>query len=132
MRYVLVIQQSQLKSQTIRQSFLIRSQSPLNLLLIAYWRAKKEVEGKKGDNILFQKSFYIKNDYTLLSYAIFKDKNLLKTNSSLSKEKNDWENDDKGWKEFCLFTWMDSGNTSYIKKKLIQILLKKVLISKQR
>lgn len=42
-----MIQQSQSTVQTIRQSFSIRSESPLNPLLAAYQKAKKDTKAKK-------------------------------------------------------------------------------------
>lgn len=56
----------------------------------------------------------------------------METDSLSSEEENDWEDDDKGGKESRLFSWMDSGNTSYVKEKLVQILEGEVLIPKQR
>lgn len=130
LRDVLMIQQSQLTVQTVKQNSPIWSEGPLNLLLVAYQRAKKEAEAEKRDNILFQESFDIEDDYTLLPYAIFANENLSETDSLSSEEENDWKNDDESRKESRLFAWMDSGNTSYAKEKLIRILAKEVLIPK--
>ena len=73
--------------QTVRQSSPIRSEGPLNLLLAACQRAEKEVEAKRGDNISFQESFDIEDDYILLPHAILMDENFSETNSSSSKKR---------------------------------------------
>lgn len=51
--HVLVIQQSQSTVQTIKQSFPIRLESPLNPLLAAYQKAEEEAKAEKKDNISF-------------------------------------------------------------------------------
>ena len=68
--------------------------------------------------------------WPLQPHVIFVDENLSETDNLSSKEENDWEDNDKGGKESCLFAWMDSGNTSYAKEKLVQILAGEVLIPK--
>lgn len=103
LRHALVIQQSQSKVQTIRQSSPIRSKSPLNILLAACQRVKNKAEAEREDNTLSQESSDIEDNYTLLPHTIFADENLLEINNSLSKEENDWEDDNEGKKESRLF-----------------------------
>lgn len=61
----------------VGQSSLIRSETLLNFLLAACWRAKEEMKVEKGDNILSQKRFDVKDNHILLLYIIFVNKNLL-------------------------------------------------------
>lgn len=69
LRHVLVIQQSQLTVQTVRQSSLIGLEGLLNLLLVACQKVEEEMEAKRRNNTLFEESSNIKNDHTLLLHA---------------------------------------------------------------
>lgn len=101
------------------------SEDLLNLLLVACQRVEEEAEAKRGGNSSYLDSSDIEE--TIL-YTAFSDNSLSEAVSLTSKEENEWEDDESKRSS----SWIDSGNTSHAKEKLIRILAGEALVPKQR
>ena len=80
-----------------RQSLPIGSEGPLNLLLVACQRAKKEVEAKNGEAILSEENSdmnFAKEENQASPHPVFISEDYFsKEDSSTNEEEDDWEDD---------------------------------------
>lgn len=116
-----------------RQSLPIGSEGPLNLLLVACQRAKKELEAKNGEAILSEENSDTNStkeeNHASPHPVLISEDSFSKEDSSTSEEEDDWKDDAE---RSQAFSWIDTDNTSHAKEKLIKILAEEVLIPKQR
>lgn len=96
----------------------------MKLLLTACQRAEEEAEAERGGN---SSSLDSSDEEETILHTAFSDDGLSEADS-LTSEENEWE-DDEGEQERSSF-WINSGNTSYAKEKLIRILAGEALVPK--